>query len=73
MYAFCLHERVPATNDNVRDPACWRFWVLATRQLDDELGTQENVGLKTLNRLTEPRGSVSWTELRAEVDWCVDI
>ena len=73
VYVFCLHEPVPATNDNVRDPACWRFWVLATRQLDDELGPQKNVGLNRLNRLTEPRGSVSWTELRAEVDRCVNI
>lgn len=26
VYVFCLHEAVPATNENVLDPRCWRFW-----------------------------------------------
>ena len=70
LYVFCLHEPVPATNENVCDPGCWRFWVIPTQTLDERLGPQKTVGLRTLGRLTEPAGSVGWTELKAEVNRC---
>ena len=73
LYVFCLHEPVPATNENVHDPACWRFWVIPTQTLNEELGSQKTVGLRTLGRLTEPVGSVGWTELRSEVDRCINM
>ena len=73
LYVFCLHESVTATNENVRDPACWRFWVIPTQTVDEKLGSQKTVGLRTLARLTEPVGSVDWTELRAEVDRCISM
>ena len=56
LYVFCLHEPVPATNQNVLDPGCWRFWVISTQTLNERLGSQETVGLGRLNRLTEPLG-----------------
>ena len=62
---FCLHEAEPATNENVCDPAGWRFWVIPTRQLDDRLGAQKTVGVSTLDRLAPP---VGWSGLRSAVD-----
>ena len=68
VYVFCLHEPIPATNDNVQDPACWKFWVVSKRTLNDELGPQKSIGLSTLIRLAEP---VGWSDLRVSVDRCV--
>lgn len=44
-----------------------------TQTLNEELGSQKTVGLGTLARLTEPVGSVGWTELGAEVDRCINM
>ena len=65
VYVFCLHGSVPATSENVLDPAAWKFWVIATRDLDDELGSQKTAVLSTLDRLAEP---VEWTDIQDEVD-----
>ena len=65
VYVFCLHQSVPATNENVADPDSWSFWVVATSTIDDELGAQRSVGVSTLNRLTEP---VVWSEIKAAVN-----
>ena len=69
IYVFCLHKPFPATNDDVRAPASWKFWVVSKQTLDDGLGSQESVGLTTLRRLAE---SVEWSDLRAEVDRCLN-
>ncbi|WP_419922543.1 hypothetical protein [Candidatus Poriferisodalis sp.] len=65
VYVFCLHESVPATNENVLDPASWKFWVIATQALDNELGSQKTAELSTLERLAEP---VEWSDIQDEVD-----
>ena len=65
VYVFCLHEPVPATNENVRDPASWKFWVIPKWTLDNELGDQKTVGLATLARLVAP---IRWSEIKDEVD-----
>lgn len=65
VYVFCLHEPKRATNDNVRDPASWNFWVISKQNLDDELGDQKTVGLATLSQLDAP---VGWRGIRAAVD-----
>jgi hypothetical protein len=44
---FCLHQTVPATNDNVADPESWSFWVVATSAINNELGDQATVGIST--------------------------
>ena len=69
VYVFCLHEPIPATNDNVRDPAFWKFWIVSKRTLDNQLGPQQSVGPPTLGRLVAP---VRWSEVRLGVDQCVD-
>ena len=69
VYVFCLHQPVSATNENVADPACWTFWVVATDVLDRELGSQKSVGMRTLDRLASP---IAWSDIRKEVDACVD-
>lgn len=51
------------------DPAQWAFWVLATDVLDEELGSQKSVGIRTLDRLTSP---VPWSGLRKAVDACLE-
>ena len=65
VYVFCLHEPIPATNDNVRDPASWKFWVISKRTLDNELGPQKSVGLSTLSELA---AQIGWSDLKAAVD-----
>ena len=62
VYVFCLHEALPATLENVQDPECWKFWVISTRRIDAELGTQKSVGESTLNSLSE---RVGWAEIPA--------
>ena len=68
VYVFCLHELIPATNDNVLAPASWKFWVISTEMLDSELGSQKSAGLATLSGLADP---VRWSDISAEVDRCV--
>ena len=68
VYVFCLHEPIPATNDNVRDPGFWKFWVVSKRTLDNQLGLQKSVGPSTLDRLA---ALVGWSELRVAVDGCL--
>ena len=65
VYVFCLHEPVPATNENVCDSASWKFWVIPRQLLDDELGDQKTVGLTTLSRLG---AMIESSEIKAEVD-----
>lgn len=65
VYVFCLHEPVPATNENVGDPASWKFWVISKKKLDEELGAQKSVGLATLSRLVK---LIEWSEIGAAVD-----
>ncbi|MYB43834.1 MAG: hypothetical protein F4X74_02680 [Acidimicrobiia bacterium] len=67
VYVFCLHQAVPATNENVADPACWTFWVIPTERLNDRLGAQQTVRVSTLDSLT---AQVGWCELRDSVDLC---
>ena len=67
VYVFCLHHAVPATNENVADPACWTFWVIPTERLDDQLGAQQTARVSTLDGLAAP---VGWYELRDVVDRC---
>ena len=68
VYVFCLHEPIPATNDNVGDPASWNFWIVSKRTLENQLGPQASVGPSTLDRLAR---SVGWSEIRIEVDRCL--
>jgi len=70
IYVFCLHEPIPATNENVRDPGAWKFWVVAKRTLDNELGHQKSVGLTTLSQLAAP---VKWSDLKTRVDRCISM
>lgn len=65
VYVFCLHEPVPATNDNVADTETWKFWVISARTLDERLGEQQTVGTPTLDRLTP---SIRWPEIKPAVD-----
>jgi hypothetical protein len=65
VYVFCLHQSVPVTNENVADPRCWSFWVVATSAIDEELEGQASVGISTLNQLAEPIG---WSDVKAAVE-----
>ncbi len=67
VYVFCLHNPVPATNRNVRDPNSWEFWVISRQTLDGKLGQQKSVGLATLDRLAS---RIDWPEIRQAVDRC---
>ena len=63
VYIFCLHESIPATNENVADPTSWSFWIVTTKILDKELGDQKSLGEGALNQLTQ---AVTWSELSGE-------
>ena len=65
VYVFCFHELELATNENVCDPASWKFWVVSKKKLDNELGPQKSVGSSTLDSLAGP---VQFPDIRAEVD-----
>lgn len=70
---FCLHTPFPATSENVLERACWKFWVLSSRQLDREVGEQQSVGEAKLKELTDKKLTerVSWHELPEAVDRCL--
>ena len=65
VYVFCLHQTVPATNDNVADPESWSFWVVATSAIDNELGDQKSIGIKKLDQLGN---RIRWEEIRQALD-----
>ncbi len=65
VYVFCLHHAVPASNENVADPASWTFWVIPTERLDDQLGDQKSVGVSRLDILA---ARVGWSELRDKAE-----
>ncbi|WP_419552513.1 hypothetical protein [Candidatus Poriferisodalis sp.] len=65
VYVFCMHGPVPADNAKVADPAYWQFWVVATKVLDQELGSQKSLGINRLNQLATP---VPWRGIREAVD-----
>ena len=65
VYVFCFHVPERATNENVRDPASWKFWVVTKEKLDNELGPQNSVGVSTLDSLATP---VQYSAIRTEVD-----
>ena len=65
IYIFCLHQSVPATNENVQDPNSWLFWIIPTSRIDDELKDQSSLGISTLNQLTDP---VAWSEIKETVE-----
>ena len=65
VYVFCLHESVPATNENVADPRTWKFWIVPTETLNTELGEQASLGMAALNQLASP---VAWEEIKAAID-----
>ncbi len=67
VYVFCLNTSRPATPDKVEDPDEWKFWVVPTAVLDNELGGQKTIGEQRLARLVE---SVSWHEIKASVEAC---
>jgi uncharacterized protein YjbI with pentapeptide repeats len=69
VYVFCLHEALPATNENVTDPDTWTFWVVPTKTLDAVLEGQKTLGLKKLESLAL---RVSWSAIRMAVDECCD-
>ena len=71
VYIFCLHdpsrygEFTPATNSNVSDMDCWKFWVIATNKLNSHVGSQKTIGLSSLNRITS---SIGYGNLKTVVD-----
>ena len=71
IYVFCLHDAFPATDDDVRDPAYWKFWVVSKQTLDDQIGPRESIGLSRLRDLM-PSGPVGWSEIKTEIDRCLE-
>ena len=67
VYVFCLNTSRPATPDKVADPDEWKFWVVPTAVLNNELDGQKTIGEQRLVRLAE---SVSWHEIKASVEAC---
>jgi len=70
VYVFCLHTPTEATSENVADPGCWEFRVIATSTLNTELRDQKTVGISTLDQLTEP---VEWAQIRSAVDTALGV
>ena len=67
VYVFCLNTSRPATSAKVADPDEWKFWVVPTAVLNNELDGQKTIGEQRLDRLAE---SVSWHEIKASVEAC---
>lgn len=66
-YVFCLFTGtdLSTARDRILDPAAWEFYVLSTVRLEQELGDQKSVGLKTIRHLAR---AVPFRELKCEVD-----
>ena len=64
---FCLHEAIPATNENVADRSRWKFWVVSTNTINEKLGGQKSLGCRTLNQLAK---FIPWENIKTAVDRC---
>ena len=70
IYVFCLNTSRPATSAKVADPDEWKFWVVPTAVLDNELNGQKTAGERTLDRVISPNSRISWQEIKASVEAC---
>lgn len=64
-YVFCLYPEQDVGKANVLDVDAWEFYVVATHQIERELGAQKSVGLNRLRNMVEP---VTYEDLRARID-----
>ncbi len=65
-YVFCVYtERDDRSPAKVLDPNRWAFYVVPTRVIDEELGSQKTVVLSRIESLTGP---VPYSRLRKRVD-----
>ncbi|WP_147272017.1 hypothetical protein [Marinilabilia salmonicolor] len=66
VYVFCLHhEKDPATCNPLSSDA-WSFYVVATNDIDQKLGTQKSVGISTIENILGCR-PVSYDELSGKI------
>jgi hypothetical protein len=55
-YVLCLYTERDRDVANALDVSRWEFYVLSTKRIYRELGTQKSVGLGKISRMTEPVG-----------------
>ena len=66
-YVFCLftEKDQTAAKRSVLDASAWRFYVVATRQLDETYGEQKTLALSRLEKITD---GVPYTNLRERIE-----
>ena len=69
VYVFCLLAEKDVNRVDPLDVGQWRFWVVPTAVLNEQLGDQKSIGLRTLEGLTE--GDVRYEELTEAVEAAV--
>jgi hypothetical protein len=65
-YVFCLYPETDWEKVNVLNVPAWEFYVVPTRQIDIELGSQKRVGLARVQTMAD---AVNYFELRE----CMDV
>lgn len=69
-YVFCLYPETDPNKVDVLDVNAWRFYVLATDQIERELGDQKSVGIKGIQAMCEP---VNYDGLQTQIDLTLEM
>lgn len=64
-YVFCLFRARDRLAANILDIGSWRFYVLATDQINRDFGSQKRVGLKAVEARCQP---LEYNSLKAAID-----
>jgi len=64
-YVFCAYAEKDRSRANVLDVGLWEFYVVATEEINRQLGSQKTAALSTIERLTEP---AVYYQIRERVD-----
>lgn len=64
-YVFCLFNTIEREKANVLDLTQWRFWVVPSTRIDQEMKDGKSISFSKLSRIHEP---VDYHELKTTVD-----
>ena len=64
-YVFCLHTEKKKDKANVLDIASWRFFVIATKKINDDFGDQKTISLSRIEALDK---AVTFDKLKRKIE-----
>ncbi len=65
LYVFCLLGEIDKTKANPLNVAQWKFYVIASKRIDEEYGNAKSIGLRGIEALAKP---CMFSSLRQMID-----